>query len=145
LGRPSVVGVGEGVAQSLAGKLLTVDGEGGRVYIGEMPMVETRISDDPWLTQFARWAQDCAPIEVVESATGEVLDLDMAGFGVGIEGSTIDLVGLTSALAGAHCVRGSLLSTPDGMRAALDAGVSRVVARPVLPVQVLAVRVAREN
>jgi pyruvate, orthophosphate dikinase len=145
LGRPSVVGVGEGVAQSLAGKLITVDGEGGRVYLGQMPMVETRVSDDPWLTQFAKWAQDSTPIEVVELDAGEVLDLDMAGFGVGIEGSTIDLVGLTSTLAGANCVRGSLLSTPDGMRAALEAGVSRVVARPVLPVQVLAVRVARES
>lgn len=145
LGRPSVVGVGEGVAQSLAGKLLTVDGEGGRVYLGEMPMIETGISDDLWLTQFAKWVQDCAPIEVVESDDGDVLDLDIAGFGVGIEGSSIDLVGLASILTGANCVRGSLLSTPVGMKAALAAGVSRVVARPVLPIQVLAVRVAREN
>jgi pyruvate,orthophosphate dikinase len=145
LGRPSVVGVGEGVAQSLAGKLLTVDGEGGRVYLGEMPMIETGISDDLWLTQFAKWAQDCAPIDVVESDPGEVLDLDAAGFGVGIEGSTVDLVGLASILVGARCVRGSLLSTPEGMKAALNAGVSRVVARPVLPIQVLAVRVAREK
>jgi pyruvate,orthophosphate dikinase len=129
----------------LAGKLLTVDGEGGRVYLGEMPMIETGISDDLWLTQFAKWAQDCAPIDVVESDPGEVLDLDAAGFGVGIEGSTVDLVGLASILVGARCVRGSLLSTPEGMKAALNAGVSRVVARPVLPIQVLAVRVAREK
>jgi hypothetical protein len=108
-------------------------------------MIETGISDDLWLTQFAQWAQDCAPIEVVESDPGEVLDLDAAGFGVGIEGSTVDLVGLASILVGARCVRGSLLSTPEGMKAALNAGVSRVVARPVLPIQVLAVRVAREK
>jgi pyruvate,orthophosphate dikinase len=145
LGRPSVVGVGEGVAQSLAGKLLTVDGEGGRVYLGEMPMIETGISDDLWLTQFAKWAQDYAPIDVVESDPGGVLDLDAAGFGVGIEGNTIDFAGLASILVGAQCVRGSLLSTPAGMKAALDAGISRVVARPVLPLQVLAVRVAREK
>lgn len=145
LGRPSVVGVGDGVAESLAGKLITVDGEGGRVYLGEMPMVETHIADDPWLSRFADWAQDCAPVEVVESDSGEVLDLDIAGFGVGVEGSSVDWVGLTAILAGATTVRGSILSTPAGMKAALDAGASRVVARPRLPMQVLAVRVLRDR
>ena len=146
LGRPSVVGVGDGVAEGLEGRLLTVDGEGGHVYEGEMPMVETRIEDDPWLSRFADWAAERSPVTVVASSTdvvGEVLDLDRAGFGVGHEGTSIDADGLADALAGATIVRGSLLSTAQGMKAALDAGVTHIIARPQLPAQVLAIRVDR--
>ena len=146
LGRPSVVGVGDGVAASLEGKLLTVDGDSGHVYEGEMPMVETRIEDDPWLSRFAVWAAEQSPITVVASSTevdAVVLDLDLAGFGVGHEGTSIDVDGLAQALSGVIAVRGSLMSTEQGMKAALEAGVTTVIARPVLPAQILAIRVQR--
>jgi pyruvate,orthophosphate dikinase len=146
LGRPSVVGVGDGVAASLEGKLLTVDGDGGHVYEGEMPMVETRVEDDPWLSRFAEWAAELSPMTVVTSSTeleSDVFDLDLAGFGIGHEGSVIDADGLQRALAGKAAVRGSLMSTEQGMKAALDAGVTYVIARPVLPLQLLAIRIQR--
>jgi hypothetical protein len=109
-----------------------------------MPLVETRIEDDSWLSRFSVWTTELCPIEIVESAGDEpVLDLDKAGFGVSGDGAAVDTEALASALAGASTVRGSLLSTPAGMSAALAAGVSRMIARPVLPAQVLAIRSAR--
>lgn len=146
LGRPSVVGVGDGVAAGLEGKLLTVDGDGGQVYEGEMPMVETRVEDDPWLSRFAGWADELSPLTVVTSATeldSDVFDLDLAGFGIGHEGSVIDTEGLQRALSGKVAVRGSIMSTEQGMHAALEAGVTHVVARPVIPLQLLAIRIQR--
>jgi hypothetical protein len=35
------------------------------------------------------------------------------------------------------------MSTEQGMKAALDAGVTYVIARPVLPLQLLAIRIQR--
>ena len=146
LGRPSVVGVGDGVAAGLEGKLLTVDGDGGHVYEGEMPMAETRVEDDPWLSRFAGWADELSPLTVVTSVTeldSDVFDLDLVGFGIGHEGSAIDTEGLQRALAGKVAVRGSIMSTEQGMHAALEAGVAHVVARPVIPLQLLAIRIQR--
>ena len=111
-----------------------------------MPMVETRIEDDPWLSRFAVWAAELSPINVVESSTdveAVVLDLDLAGFGVGHEGTSIDADQLARALSGVSVVRGSLMSTEQGMKAALEAGVSSLIARPILPAQILAIRVQR--
>jgi hypothetical protein len=83
---------------------------------------------------------------VVTSSTeleSDVFDLDLAGFGIGHEGSVIDADALQRALAGKAAVRGSLMSTEQGMKAALDAGVTYVIARPVLPLQLLAIRIQR--
>ncbi len=144
LGRPSVVGVGHGVAEGLVGKLLTVDGEAGHVYEGRMPLIEMRVEDDPWVSRFAEWARFHCPIEVVACVGDEVvLDLDDAGFGVAIEGESIDSNALAATLKGATTVRGSLLATPVGMKAALETGVRRVIAQPQLPIQVLAIRVSK--
>jgi len=78
LGRPSVVGVGDGVAEGLAGRLLTVDGAVGQVYDGQMPLVEVRIEDDARLSRLAGWIADRCPVTVVETAPEHVhvLDLD---------------------------------------------------------------------
>ena len=142
LGRPSVVGVGDGVAESLAGRLLTVDGESGHVYEGQMPLLETRVEDDPHLSRFAAWVAERSPLVVVESAPADaqVLDLDRQGLGVGAESAAPTREELVAALRGATVARGSLLSTADGVAAAIEAGVSTIVAKPVLPVQLLAVR-----
>ena len=79
---------------------------------------------------------------MVESAPADaqVLDLDRQGLGVGAESAAPTREELVAALRGATVARGSLLSTADGVAAAIEAGVSTIVAKPVLPVQLLAVR-----
>jgi pyruvate,orthophosphate dikinase len=143
LGRPSVVGVGDGVAESLAGRLLTVDGAGGHVYAGAMPLIEARVEDDERLTRFAAWVAERSPLTVVESppAGVNVIDLDRLGLGVGHDHDVPSRAEISEALTGVTAARGSLLSTTDGIAAALDAGVT-VVAKPALPVQLLAVRLS---
>jgi len=148
LGRPSVVGVGDGVAERLAGKLLTVDGEGGHVYEGEMPLLQTRVDEDPRLSRFAAWAAERSPLNVIEVAPDgvEFIDLDALGLGVATDHqhTTPSRDEITAALQGATVARGTLLSTPDGVAAAIAAGVTTVVAKPALPVQLMAARQALE-
>ena len=148
LGRPSVVGVGDGVAEGLAGRTLTVDGESGHVYEGTMPLVETRVDEDVYLSRVAEWVAARCPITVVadpNEVDADVLDLDRAGFSAPHEGTALDAEGLAAALHGARAVTGSLVATTAGMQAILDAGVQFVVARPALPIQLLAVRVREES
>ncbi len=56
LGRPCVVGCGDGV-MALAGQWVTVDGSG-QVWAGALPMVVPSSDDHPGLAQILRWAAD---------------------------------------------------------------------------------------
>lgn len=136
LGRPSVVGVGDGVAEGLAGQLLTVDGASGHVYAGALPLQSTRVEDHSSLAALAQWAREECPVEVVASHDGEVLDLDAEGVGLDPETGRIDVEQVELRLRqGASAVRGSVLNTAEGVRAVLAAGTCVVVADPPLPVQ----------
>jgi len=149
LGRPSVVGVGAGVVAGLAGRMLTVDGGSGRVFEGELPLVGADVQDEPLLAKFAHWVERRCPLRVVPTAqdvAGEVFDLDAAGFGVTTDAAMADSGGPKVAPAWvegavqAGAVRGSLMSTPEGLSAAIRAGVRTVIAQPSLPIQLLAVQ-----
>jgi pyruvate, orthophosphate dikinase len=67
LGRPSVVGVGEGVTAELVGSELTVDGSAGVVYRGAVPTEEVDPASVPGLTELIEWARELAPGEVDEA------------------------------------------------------------------------------
>ena len=58
LGRPSVVGVGDGTAVSMAGRLLTVDGGAGKVYEGRLPLIATEVDEHPTLRTLSAWASE---------------------------------------------------------------------------------------
>jgi len=134
LGRPSVVGVGDGVAESLEGKMLTVDGAAGRVYEGELPLQATRIEDHAGLARLSQWAQEHCPIEV--RTTGEVVDLDASGIGLDAETGRVDIEALKHALTSSdQPLRGSVLNTAEGVSALLESGVASIVADPALPLQ----------
>lgn len=141
LGRPSVVGVGDGVAEGLEGQILTVDGAAGRVYAGALPLQETTIVDHPALGPLAAWAAEHCPIEVVAAATvapsgAVILDLDEERVGVDPETGRVDEEAVVAALTG-HTgpVRGSVLNGTEGVRALLTAGTTTVIADPPLPLQ----------
>lgn len=55
LGRPAVVGCGEGTVTSLAGRTVTVDGAAGVVYDGLLPVVTPNINDHPSLVRLRAW------------------------------------------------------------------------------------------
>ncbi|HWH20508.1 MAG TPA: pyruvate, phosphate dikinase [Solirubrobacterales bacterium] len=101
LGRPSVVGVGEGATASLVGTELTVDGSAGVVYRGILETEEVDPASVPGLETLIEWAREASPVEVVADAGEGSIDPEAVG--------TSDDV-----------------STPEGARAAIKAGTTRV-------------------
>lgn len=142
LGRPSVVGVGDGVTKDWAGREVTVDGSAGVVYAGLLPTEEVRSSEVPGLDTLIDWAHELCPVGVVDSAT-DVLDLDEAGFALDPEQDP-DEDALAERMAGAHAVTGSILSTAAGARAVLRSGVPVVVRLPGQHAAVLLLRLVQE-
>lgn len=63
LGRPSVVGVGEGVTAGLVGEELTVDGSAGVVYRGALQTEAVDPASVPGLAQLTEWARELSPVE----------------------------------------------------------------------------------
>jgi pyruvate,orthophosphate dikinase len=120
LGRPSVVGVGEGVTASLLGAELTVDGSAGVVYRGILETEEADPASVPGLETLIGWAREACPVEVVADAGEGSIDLDAVG--------TSDDV-----------------STPEGARAAIKAGVARVHKLPGQHEAALLLRFAQEK
>jgi pyruvate,orthophosphate dikinase len=120
LGRPSVVGVGEGVTAALVGEELTVDGSAGVVYRGILETEDVDPAGVPGLETLIEWAREACPVEVVADAGEGSIDLDAVG--------TSDDV-----------------STPEGARAAIKAGVARVQKLPGQHEAALLLRFAQEK
>ena len=67
LGRPSVVGVGEGATAGLVGRELTVDGSAGVVYAGRLPTEEVDPAERARAsTELIEWARELSPVAVVD-------------------------------------------------------------------------------
>ncbi len=126
LGRPSVVGVGEGVTAGWEGREITVDGSAGVVYAGVLSTESVRSEDVPGLDLAVEWARELCPVAVVEDAP-EMLNLDEAEPGLEPDA---DLEPLIDRLRGAPAVAGSIVSTSAGARAVLRSGVPAVVRLP---------------
>ncbi|HEX8753716.1 MAG TPA: pyruvate, phosphate dikinase [Solirubrobacterales bacterium] len=142
LGRPSVVGVGEGVSAGLAGRELTVDGSAGVVYAGLLPTEEVDPAEVPGLEKLLGWAKEQCPVEIVDDDP-DAVDLDADG--VALDEGTPDPEELAARLRGAGAARGSVLATAEGARAVLGAGVPRVVRLPGQPAAALLLRLAQES
>lgn len=140
LGRPSVVGVGQGTVAAWLGREVTVDASAGRVYAGRLPTQEVAVGSDRYLVRLLEWARSACPITVTSrDADVDVVDLDAAGIGLDPEHPPSD-EDLDAALAGTTAARGAVLNTAAGAAAALRAGVSTVVALPSQPELVLLLR-----
>jgi pyruvate, orthophosphate dikinase len=120
LGRPSVVGVGEGVTASLVGSGLTVDGSAGLVYRGILETEEIDPASIPGLQTLIEWARELSPVEVVDDE-GEG-SVDPAALGTSDD-----------------------VSTPEGARAAIKAGRTRVEKLPGQHEAALLLRFAQEK
>ncbi len=142
LGRPSVVGVGEGATAELVGLELTVDGSAGVVYAGILPTEEVDPAAVPGLEELIGWARELSPVEVVDSADG-VVDLDADG--AALDEGAPDVDALVQDLKGAAAARGSALATAEGARAVLLAGVPKVERLPGQHAAALLLRLAQER
>ncbi|MBS1878455.1 MAG: pyruvate, phosphate dikinase [Actinobacteria bacterium] len=69
LGRPSVVGVGEGESAALLGQELTVDGSEGVVYRGALPTAAVDPASVPGLSRLLEWARELSPVEVAAATS----------------------------------------------------------------------------
>jgi pyruvate,orthophosphate dikinase len=67
LGRPCVVGCGTGALTDLAGRVVTLDGQSGRVFSGRLPVEEPNEVDDGYLVELIRWCEARAPLPPVVS------------------------------------------------------------------------------
>jgi pyruvate,orthophosphate dikinase len=128
LGRPSVVGVGEGVTAEWDGEQVTVDGSAGVVYAHHLHTTEVDDDEVPGLNTLVSWARELSPVEVIERAA-EVRDLDQARVPMDADGR-LDVELFVDHMRGAPAVTGSMLTTTDGARAVLQSGVSTVVRAP---------------
>jgi pyruvate,orthophosphate dikinase len=137
-----VVGVGEGATAALVGTEITVDGSGGVVYAGRLPTEQVGEGDVPGLAELLGWAREQCPVDLVE-APADVVDLDELGVAADAE-ERADVDALAERLRGASAVRGTVLATPEGARAVLAAGVSRVAPLPGQPAGPLLLRLVHE-
>ncbi|HEX4760181.1 MAG TPA: pyruvate, phosphate dikinase [Thermoleophilaceae bacterium] len=128
LGRPSVVGVGEGQTAAWAGREVTVDGSAGVVYSGVLPTEQVRAEDVPGLDLAIEWLRELSPVSVVGDAD-DVLDLDAEGVSLDPD-EEIDVDALAQRIRGAGAVKGSILTTDAGARALLQSGVQTIVRLP---------------
>jgi pyruvate,orthophosphate dikinase len=128
LGRPSVVGVGEGVTAEWEGAEVTVDGSAGIVYAHRLHTTEVAPDDVPGLNTLVSWARELSPVAVVDEAA-EARDLDEGHVRMDADGR-LDVEAIVDEMRGAPAVTGSILTTTDGARAVLRSGVSTVVRGP---------------
>jgi pyruvate, orthophosphate dikinase len=144
LGLPCVVGCGKGALDGLAGRMVTVDGRTGKVYDGALTIEAPDESDHESLTTLAGWAAARSPLRVLPPSSpeaGGAVDLaeNIAAADPATIGDALNLI------KGARAARGGAIASDEGVRAALAAGLEFIVADPVLPPLLAALRSKSET
>ncbi|MGD9601131.1 MAG: pyruvate, phosphate dikinase [Gammaproteobacteria bacterium] len=138
LGVPCVVGCGAGLLAALAGRTVTVDGATGRVYAGALDVVAPDEAREPGLAELAEWAARAAPLTVYTETSPEAADARDLDHTRGGE----DPAQLAALAAGATVLKGAVLNSDEGVRAAVAAGVRGIVVRRRLPALLAALTAA---
>lgn len=139
LDTPCVVGCDDAVAL-LVGREVTVDATNGTVYAGALATEAVDEADDADLALLLGWARDRSSLRVVADvaqAPAPVYDAD--------QDLEADPEQAPVVPAGTASVCGAAFASPDGIRAALAAGVTTVVAAHELPVLLTALAEGREK
>jgi pyruvate,orthophosphate dikinase len=141
LGLPCVVGCGEGVLESLIGKIVTVDGRSGKIYAGALAIETPDENSHTALSVLSEWATRKSPLRIISPSSPEASSA--------VDLSTNDeandpekIAAVLANLKGTRGVRGGVIASDQGVRAALKAGLEFIVAEPVLPSLLAAVREA---
>ena len=141
LGLPCVVGCGKGALDQLAGELVTVDGRAGKVYAGALEIEAPDESHNQELMRLSQWATAESPLRVISAASAEAA----AASDISNDADAADpeKIGLAlERVKGARGVRGGLIASDEGVLAAMKSGLEFIVADPVLPPLLAAVRQA---
>ena len=141
LGLPCVVGCGKGALDQLAGELVTVDGRAGKVYAGALEIEAPDESHNQALRRLSNWASAESPLRVISAASAEAA----AASDISNDADAADpeKIGLAlERVKGARGVRGGLIASDEGVLAAMKSGLEFIVADPVLPPLLAAVRQA---
>jgi pyruvate,orthophosphate dikinase len=123
LGRPCVVGCGSNTVTVLAGQRVTLDGASGRIWAGNLAVERADEASNGDLRKLVEWGRPLIPMQLlkVDEAPADAVDLDAIG------------EGWRAALRPGLTVRGRVLETDQGIRAAMSAGVRAAVVRARLP------------
>lgn len=132
LGRPCVVGCGPSALQALAGRQVTVDGDSGLIYEGELPLEFRREESDPALRQLIAWASEHAPIRIESAPPPGVTVHDVDAL---IDADDAQAVhNIVSSVEKGACVGGAIFAnSDDAVRGAMAAGAATIVTCPRLP------------
>jgi pyruvate,orthophosphate dikinase len=144
LGLPCVVGCGKGALEGLAGRTVTVDGRTGKVYAGALPIEAPDENDHESLATLTRWAALRSPLRVLSRSAPEANDaVDLTGNVAAADPTTIR--NALKLFKGARGARGGAIASDEGVRAALAIGLEFIVAEPVLPPLLAALRSKAET
>jgi len=139
LGKPCVVGCGTGSLENLAGRLVTLDGGAGKVYDGELAIEAPNEADHEALSTLAAWAGSRSPLRVTAPTAPEASEaVDLSNNDAAADPTTI--ADVLKGLQGARGARGGAIASDEGVHAALAAGLEFIVADPILPPLLAAVR-----
>jgi len=122
--RPCIVGCGAGTVTSLEGQVITLDGEQGKIWLGELAVDEAEEHTLADFAQLYQWASALVPVAVhrLNRQPEGVVDLDDLG------------EDWRSAMQpGAH-VKGEVLDSDEALVLALKAEVASLSVRHSLPV-----------
>jgi pyruvate,orthophosphate dikinase len=144
LGLPCVVGCGKGALDGLGGRVVTVDGRTGKVYDGALAIEAPDESDHESLTTLGGWAASRSPLRVLPPSSPEARDaVDLTENVAASDPTTIREA--LKLIKGARGARGGAIASDEGVRAALAAGLEFIVADPVLPPLLAALRAMPET
>jgi pyruvate,orthophosphate dikinase len=123
LGRPCVVGCGSNTVTAFAGQRVTLDGATGRVWAGDLAVDEIDEASNSDLSKLVEWGMPLIPLRLsrADEVTADTVDLDSLGDD------------WRAALGPGITVRGRVLETDEGIRAAMAAGARAAVVRHRLP------------
>lgn len=126
LGRPCIVGCGNGALTALAGKIVTVDGAEGVVYLGSLAVVTPNEKDDPDLRLITNWAAEYSSIRIADAATGSAV--------IPFDGTFTECAEQIASLPPGANIGGALFANNEAaVHAAIAAHVNTIVTQPVLP------------
>ncbi|CAN5491721.1 hypothetical protein BH10PSE12_BH10PSE12_07330 [soil metagenome] len=138
LGRPCIVGCGEGTLAALEGQTVTVDGQTGKIFLGALPVVTPSEDDDATLRQLSVWARERASIVVTSSPT----ESDAIDFDSNVE----EAAALLASLPRGATVSGAVFANDaNAVRSAIAAGAATIITKPVLPALLVAAERSSET
>ena len=115
-----------------------------KVYDGALTIEAPNANDNEALAALTEWAARLSPLKVLAPSSPHAeTAVDLSAMEDAADPEKIGAI--LKALKGARGVRGGIVGSDEGVRAAIAAGLEFIVAEPVLPPLLAAVRAAAET